>query len=309
MARNYRIALVLISILFAMSLVGYVQPTVGQSASEEFQQTYDVDAGTELKVENINGDITVEAWNNDDVEVYAEKVTQLGQSELDKVSIEVTTGNVMTVKTAYTGQIPDVTVNYRIRVPSDVTVKHLKTVNGDISLEGTNGDTTLVNTNGDISVKDADGSIKATTTNGDVIIDDVTGIRGVQTTTGKIEVEIPSLSSNVQIKTTNGAITAYIAENLNADILMETTNGQVTVHDLQLTLTTSTATRVEGTMGNGGYDLTITNTNGNIDLYKLDGGVSADGEGLCLGTLLISMFSITALVAYALVRYRKIKLI
>jgi DUF4097 and DUF4098 domain-containing protein YvlB len=292
MARKYRITLVMISILFAMSLAGCVQPTVAQYASEEFQQSYDVDAGTVLKVDNQNGNIIVEAWNNDDVEVYAEKVTQFGQSELDKVSIEVTTGNEMTVKTTYTNLFwffshPRVTVNYRIKVPTDVFVERLETTNGEISLEGTTGDTTLIGTNGNINVKDVDGSVDAKTTNGNInvkdvdgsvdakttnggiTIEDVTNVRGAETSNGRIIIEIPSLSSNVEIKTTNGPITAYVSEDLDADLSMSTTNGVITIHDVQLDLESSSATSVEGIMGDGDYDLTITTTNGNIDLYKL----------------------------------------
>ena len=274
MARNYRIALVMISILIAMSLVGCVQPTVAQSASEEFQQSYDVDAGTVLTVDNQNGNIIVEAWNNDDVEVYAEKVTQYGQSELDKVSIEVTTGNEMTVKTTYTNLFwffgpPRVTVNYRIKVPADVSVERLETTNGVISLEGTTGDATLISSNGNINVKDVDGSVSAETTNGNIKIEDVTGVRGAETSNGIITVEIPSLSNNVEIKTSNGAVTVYVSEDLDADLSISTSNGQITVHDVQLDLESSSATSVEGTMGDGGYDLTIETSNGNIDLYKL----------------------------------------
>jgi len=237
-----------------MNLVGCVQPTVAQSVSEEFQQSYDVAAGTVLTVDNQNGNIIVEAWNNDEVEIYAEKVTQFGQSELDKVSIDVTTGNEMTVKTTYTNLFwflsnPRVTVNYRIKVPTDVSVERLETTNGDISLEGSTGDVTL--------------------TNGNITIEDVTNVLGAETSNGVISVEIPSLSSNVEIKTTNGAVTVYVSEDLDADLSMSTTNGQITVHDVELDLESSSATSVEGTMGDGGYDLTITNSNGNIDLYKL----------------------------------------
>jgi hypothetical protein len=274
MVRNCRIALVMISILIAMSLVGCVQPTVAQSASEEFQQSYDVAAGTVLTVDNQNGNIIVEGWNSDDVEVYAEKLTQFGQRELDKVSIEVTTGNEMTVKTTYTNLFwffspPRVTVNYRIKVPVDVSVGRLETTNGGISLKETNGDATLISTNGNIDVKDVDGSVYVDTTNGGITIEDVTSVRGAETTNGRITVEIPSLSSNVEIKTTNGAITAFVSEDLDADLSMSTTNGLITIHDVQLDLESSSATSVEGTMGDGGYDLTIETTNGSIDLYKL----------------------------------------
>ncbi len=312
MARNYWFVVVIFSIIITIGLGGCVQPTFGESTSEEFQKTYEVDAGTVLKVYNINGKITVTTWGNDSVEVYALKVSEVGQSELDKVSIEVSTGAVMVVKTIHKSKDPRVSVDYRIKVPADVSVEHLETTNGAISLEGTTGDATLISTNGDINVKDVDGSVRVTTTNGNIEIKDVTVVRGVKTTNGKITVEIPAITSNLEITSTNGDVTVYVPEDLDADIVMKTTNGKVTVHDIQLDIKYSSDTHVEGTMGNGGYDLNIQTTNGNIDLYKLEGVTAGGGAGgggaWCLGTLLIAMFSVTAAVSYGLVQYRKRKL-
>jgi len=81
--------------------VGPIPPDGGDYASEEFRQTYSVDPGTVLKVFNQNGAITVTTWDNENVEVYAFKETQYGQDELNKVSIEVSTGNEMTVKSQF----------------------------------------------------------------------------------------------------------------------------------------------------------------------------------------------------------------
>ena len=81
--------------------IGPFPPDGGDYASEEFRQTYSANPGTVLKVYNQNGAITVTSWDNEQVEVYAFKETQYGQDELDKVNIEVSTGNEMTVKSQF----------------------------------------------------------------------------------------------------------------------------------------------------------------------------------------------------------------
>ncbi|MFX0115038.1 MAG: DUF4097 domain-containing protein [Candidatus Hodarchaeota archaeon] len=261
-------AMGILCLILVMGLSGCIGQT---GATEEFRETYDVDAGTVLQVDNINGDITVTKWDNDQVEVYALKRAFVDESDLDKVSIEVSTGNVMVVKTKYAVPTEDIEVSvaYTIKVPADVNVELLGNTNGRISLEGTTGDAMLTNTNGDVSVKNVDGSVFVTNTNGKIDIVDVTGVLGAMTTNGDVTVELPALSSDVIIGTTNGKVKVYIPDDLDADVKMTTSNGEVTVHDIQLTIMEQSEIKVEGTMGDGGFDLIITSTNGDIDLYKL----------------------------------------
>lgn len=266
--RKHWFAMGILCLILVMALSGCIGQAV---ATEEFRETYDVDAGTVLQVDNINGDITVTKWDENQVEVYALKRALVDESDLDKVSIEVSTGNVMVVKTKYavpTDEI-EVSVAYTIKVPANVNVELLGNTNGRISLEGTTGDAMLTNTNGDVSVKNVDGSVFVTNTNGKIDIEDVTGVRGVMATNGDVTVELPALSSDVMILTTNGKVKVYVPEDLDADVKMKTTNGKVTIHDIQLTIMEQSATEVKGTMGDGGFNLVITNTNGDIDLYKL----------------------------------------
>lgn len=275
MEHKHWFTLGILSLILVMGFSGCIgqfepETTPGEYTTEEFQNTYEVESGTKLEVDNINGAITVNSWDNDQVEVYALKKTQYGQSELDKVSIEVSIGTKIVVKTKHpTLGTARVSVEYEIKVPAEVAVERLETTNGVIVLKGTTGDTTLHSSNGGITVKDVDGSVKASTSNGFIEIEDTTGIQEVTTSNGWVKVEIPALSNDLDIATTNGAVTAYVAADLDADVVMSTTNGKVSVHDIQLTIKESSATRLEGTLGDGGYDLTIETSNGNIDLFIL----------------------------------------
>lgn len=275
MVRKHWFTLGILPLILVMGLNGCIgqfepEPTPGEYTTEEFRNTYDVYPGTVLEVDNINGGIIVTSWDKDQVEIYALMKTQYGQDELDKVSIEVNTGAKMVVKTKHPSMVTArVSVEYEIKVPEEVTVERLETTNGAIVLRDTTGDTTLHASNGGITVKNVDGSVKASTSNGFIEIEDVPGVREVSTSNGWIKVEIPALINDLEITTSNGAVTIYVAADLDADVKMSTSNGRLSVHDIQLTIKESSSTRIEGTLGDGGYDLTIETSNGNIDLYKL----------------------------------------
>jgi hypothetical protein len=103
--------------------------------NEEIRETYKVKAGTELTAANANGDILLEAWNRDYVEVSAVKKTH-GEDELTKVQVEVVVGDITEIQTRYHEQNARVSVDYSIIVPRGLIVKKLYTSNGDIELNG-----------------------------------------------------------------------------------------------------------------------------------------------------------------------------
>jgi hypothetical protein len=104
--------------------------------NEEIRETYKVKAGTELTAANANGDILLEAWNRDYVEVSAVKKTHHGEDELTKVQVEVVVGDITEIQTRYHEQNARVSVDYSIIVPRGLIVKKLYTSNGDIELNG-----------------------------------------------------------------------------------------------------------------------------------------------------------------------------
>ncbi|MBA7473466.1 hypothetical protein ES707_08806 [subsurface metagenome] len=91
----------------------------------------------------------------------------------------------------------------------------------------------------------------------------------MRTSNGPISAGIPTVRGNVTISSSNGAITLWLAESLDAGIVATTSNGRIAVHDLPLLLRESTGTSVSGTLGNGGPTITVTTSNGGIDLSGL----------------------------------------
>ena len=65
----------------------------GFAISKEFNQSYPLQPGGKFELQNVNGTVEVQGWDRDVVEVHAVKTAKLKESDLERVSIDVTTGS------------------------------------------------------------------------------------------------------------------------------------------------------------------------------------------------------------------------
>ena len=268
-------------------LPGFNGTGTGDQTTREFHETYTLDAGARVSVDNINGGVSVETWDKDYADVYALLSTSIGESELDKVEIQVSNNGEFTVTTVHDGINVQVSVSYTIMVPEGVTIDEIGSSNGGVELDGTTGDTqiwtsnggvdindlegdvTVQTSNGDVSVKYLDGLLDVTTSNGNIYVEGVTGIVGLSTSNGVIDAEVSSITDDLEIATSNGRVRIYLAPDLDANVDIHTSNGGITLHDAIITTSQVSSTRVTGTLGSGGYNLEISTSNGNIEVYEL----------------------------------------
>jgi hypothetical protein len=75
----------------AMALVWAlaVAAVPGFAISKEFNQSYPLQPGGAFDLQNVNGTVEVQGWDRDVVEVHAVKTAKLKESDLERVSIEV----------------------------------------------------------------------------------------------------------------------------------------------------------------------------------------------------------------------------
>ncbi len=241
------------------------------SATAEHQETHSVEPGTIIEVYNVNGNIIINGWDDSKVEINVEKKTSKESSELEKVTFEIGLGEKLMIKTKYLEDDAKVTVNYKINVPSHARIGSIFTSNGDIELAGTAGDAILNTSNGNINIEKNEGSIKARTSNGDVIADKTDMIIEAVTSNGKIKVEIKTLPEDgATIRSSNGSITLYLEENMNANVNASTSNGKVSASNLSFVNLTQNKWSITGTLNEGGRDLNIKTSNGSIILYGFE---------------------------------------
>ena len=224
--------------------------TPGFAVEEVFQQTYPLPAGGSFELQNVNGPVVVSGWERNEVEVYAKKTTRGDRSELEGVSIEVNARqDSVSVQTRYArGDAVEVFVEYHIRVPQGVQLRHVSAVNGSIKVFG-------VNTTGEVR-----------TVNGNVEVLDTTGRLSVRTTNGNVRVELRQLDAGnpLWVETVNGSVVVALPPNVGAELDVRSLNGDFR-SELPVTLEGSLGAReFHGRLGSGGSAVRIRTVNGGI---------------------------------------------
>ena len=297
------------SILFGACLVFLMMCGSHATAKtvEKFHETYYVMPDTKVELYNTDGNVTIRQWSEAYIQILAEKRTQLG-GRLDSVKIDATLADdVFTVRTNELAWNSRVTVTYDIHVPEDVLISYIYTADGDVELEGTQGNTLIKTTDGKISVRRIRGNIEVTTTDGHVVIQDVTGNVKVNTNDGKIVVnhvrgyvdaktddgnieiagasgliraeasdanitaEIPCTQDlDAEIETDDGSIKIFLSPELNVNLEMKASDGDITLHNFEIVATELSENSIAGKVGHGGRCISVKTSDGDIDLFKLD---------------------------------------
>jgi len=111
--------------------------------------------------------------------------------------------------------------------------------------------------------------VSATTSNGHIEIRNTSGISDLRTSNAAITTEIQSIEDDINIETSNGAVTVYINPLMNATLEMTTSNAKVKLQGISLNISLLEDTHVIGTLGINSLKIDIHTSNANIYLNKL----------------------------------------
>lgn len=175
---------------------------------------YPLPPGGRLALENVQGDIRVEGWDHAEVEVAATKTARSSAGRLDDVRIaaEFHEG-VLTLRTVYLGESEEpVRVDYRLRVPRQVRLERLRTVQGDIS------------------IREVEGFLDARTLNGNIEQVNVAGRVVARALNGNIAVSLhalPQVDIPLSLETVNGSIDLILPPSPNVNLELSTLAGKI----------------------------------------------------------------------------------
>jgi DUF4097 and DUF4098 domain-containing protein YvlB len=215
-----------------------------------------------LVVDTFNGSIEVTKGTGTWVEI---KATLQQPNEIDyTVELEGETLRVVAIG-LNTHINPNPEASFVITTPPDVRLE-LDTTNGSIRSIGVGTSGALETSNGRLTLEQATGVYTLNTNNGHVELSGVSGSFGVSTSNGHVEFE-GSLDPGTQnvLSTSNGHITATIGPKANVLIDAETGSGQIGI-SFSLNNARTSATRTVGTLGDGGAELFLRTSNGNISV-------------------------------------------
>ena len=223
----------------------------GNSVEETVEQELPLDPGGELSVENVNGAISVESWNQPMVRIVATKKAR-NRERLERLEIAIEGGgSSVRVETRYDGSTRNIkgSVSYRITVPAEVQLR-ATTVNGSLNVDG------------------VEGSVEAQSVNGSIKVDDLIGRASAETTNGSIEVRYRMAADDShEFSSTNGTVRLYLPSDAGGELSARTSNGRVSV-DFPTSERTSNRRRFEGSFGNGSGLYRIRTVNGSVRIME-----------------------------------------
>lgn len=236
---------------------------------ETVERVFDLRRGGEVIIENTNGEVVVEAWDRDEVKVFAEKQVRTATREeaeeiMQKIQINfIHRNDYLRIETefprlrsgfweSFFGRGRDASVTYHLNVPRDLDLE-VSTVNGKVIIREVSGQVDAHTTNGSIRILESRGHVNAKTTN------------------GGIEVELNAYNENedMTFKTTNGGIEVSFPRDFRASIDAKTTNGSIKT-DFPVSIQGELSRkRLRGEINGGGGRIILHSTNGGIKISEI----------------------------------------
>jgi hypothetical protein len=208
------------------------------AVTETISQTHPLSADGTITLSNVNGPISITAWDRNEVAIEAVKKAQTAE-DLARIHVKI---DAQPTRLAITtdhekswpfGRSIRGEVKYTLRVPAGARLQKIESVNSDVT---------------------------------------VTGLRAgvdVHTVNGGLYAEFARLPAGVRVtfETVNGGCELVLPADAGARIDARTVNGGVHC-DLPVTIEDSGRGTIRGTIGGGGADLKLRSVNGGVTIRK-----------------------------------------
>ena len=226
---------------------------------ESGEETFSLDLGGQIGLQNINGDVTIEGWEGRDVRVAWEKSSRT-QEGLDRAQVKIeATSDRIRIKTDYArsddrwGHSEGASVEYTLFVPRGAELDEVELVNGDLDLRGVEGPVSASLVNGSLDAEGLAADVELSTVNGAIFAGFATLGYG----------------QRVSVESVNGSIKLEMPADANADVEAETVHGSIR-NDFGLVEERKghVGRRMRGQIGRGEARLDLSNVNGSITLLQ-----------------------------------------
>ena len=238
--------------------------------TERFEQTYPLNANGRVSVSNVNGSITVEAWDRNEVKLEAVKVADTKENlddvefrinaRQDSFSVEADYDKVQNHSNGNWKNYRKLEVQFRLTVPRAAVLDEVETVNGSVTVSN------FTNTT------------KVSAVNGEVRATNLRGTANLSTVNGTVDAVFDSLDagSKISLETVNGRVNLMIPSDSNATIKAETLNGEIK-NDFGLPVRKGeyVGKDLYGKIGSGDVQIRLNSVNGGLSIGRKSDGKNA----------------------------------
>ena len=229
---------------------------------EEFHQTYKLTANGSVRLENVNGDVMIKAWDRNEVQVDAVKTASSERGLRETRIVVDAEADEIRIETEHPGEhgswwdrltIHPGSVDYTLTVPRNARLREIELVNGRLTVEGVAG------------------SIRASTVNGRLDARGLAADADLSTVNGSMVLSFALLgqSQHVSLESVNGEIEVTLPPNADTDVSASTVSGRITT-DFSLPIDRGrwVGESLDGSIGGGNARLRVSNVNGRISILK-----------------------------------------
>jgi len=238
-----------------LGLGGWLRPAFG--AERVWEKRFELPPGGHVSVVNVHGSVLVEGWDRAEVEATVAMRSQAPTDQLDdvQVAVEARSGGVAFHTLYPSGLDTPVRVDYRLRVPRQVRLDELSTLEGDIVVHDVEGSLEAHNLHGDIEGLNVSGSVVAHALTGNILI----SLRA-----------LPDRRLPFTLATINGNVDLIMPAQTNADLELSTVAGNIVGdYPFQVSSVPGDSTR-HAQVGTGGVKVEMRTVRGNIRVGQRD---------------------------------------
>ncbi len=247
-----------------------VEQTVDET--EKFEQTYPMSAAGRVNISNLNGSITVEAWDRNEVKLEYTKIAD-SRERLADVEVKIDAKpDFFSVETDY-GRLKGrnngdrwlnggkLRVDFRLMLPRGAVLNEVETVNGTVSVSNFVNIIRVSAVNGSVNAVNLRGSAKLSTVNGEVTAD-----------FDRLE-----SGSQIALETVNGRANLVIPSDSNATVKADSLNGNIT-NDFGLFVRKGkyVGSDLHGRLGSGEVQIRLNSVNGGLSISRKKDGKSVN---------------------------------
>ena len=244
-----------------------VRATVAADETEKFEQTYPLSGNGRVNVSNVNGSITVEAWDRNEVKIEYTKIADSKERLADvQVKIDARPDS-FSAETDYGDSKGrdrwrnggKLVVEIRMMVPRGAVLNEIETVNGSVSVSNFTNITKISAVNGSVTATNLRGTAKLSTVNGEVTAD-----------FDRLE-----SGSKISLETVNGRVNLVIPSDSNATVKADSLNGNIS-NDFGLPVRKGkyVGRDLYGKIGTGEIPIRLESVNGGLSVTRKNDGKS-----------------------------------
>jgi len=234
--------------------------------TEKFEQTYPLNENGRVNVSNINGSITVEAWDQNSVKLEYTKIAD-NRDRLKDVEVRINSrADSFSVETEYSrtdwnrdngrdrGKL---SVDFRLMVPKGAILDEIETVNGSVAVSNFNNYTKVSAVNGTVTATNCRGNARLSTVNGEVNAD----------------FDSLDAASKISLDTVNGRVNLTIPSDANVTLRADSLNGKITnAFGLPVRKGKYVGRDMFGRLGSGAVDIRLNSVNGELTVSRKNDG-------------------------------------